>query len=63
MPIMTTQSTKTNPSIIADWLEIAEAYEHRPTEATVPDSPEAVEAMVELISSVYGDALRELAKN
>ena len=59
---MTTQSTTVDPVIVADWLEIAEAFKNRPTDATPPETPEAIEAMVRLITTVYGDALRELAE-
>lgn len=59
---MTTQVTAVDPMIVADWLEIAEAFKNRPTDATPPETPEAIEAMVELIATVYGDALRELSE-
>ncbi len=59
---MTTQTTKVDPVIVVDWLEIAEAFKNRPADATPPETPEAIEAMVGLITTVYGDALRELAE-
>lgn len=59
---MTTQATEVDPIIVADWLEIAEAFKRRPKDATPPETPEAIEAMVELVATVYGDALRELAE-
>lgn len=57
---MTTQVTEIDPKIVADWLDIAEAFKNRPEEdATSPAPPEA---MVQLVTTVFGDALRELAE-
>ena len=59
---MTTKSTTVDSAIVAEWLEIGKAYKNRPEGAVPPETPEAIEAMVELVTTVYGDALRELAE-
>ncbi len=59
---MTTHATKVDSAIVADWVQIAEAYKRRPQDVAPPETPEAIHAMVELIATVYGDALKELAE-
>ncbi len=60
---MITKPTRLDPEIVAAWQEISEAYENLPEDVPPPETPEAIEAMVKLLTTVYGDALRELAKN
>ena len=60
---MTLQTTQVSPEIIVAWEKIARAYRNRQSDAAPPETPEAIEEMVKLISTVYGDALRELADN
>ena len=60
---MTMQTERVSPEIVSAWDEIAREYRERPLDAAPPETPEAIEEMVKLISTVYGDALRKLANN
>lgn len=62
-PVTATRTSKVDPEIIAAWEEIAEAYKRMPDDFVPPETPEAIDAMVELVTTVYGDALRKLAEN
>ncbi len=61
-PVTATRTRKVDPEIIAAWEEIAEAYKRLPEGTPPPTGPEAIDAMVELITTVYGDALRKLSE-
>ena len=60
---MTLQTERVSTEIVSAWQEIAQAYRERPLDAVPPETPEVIEEMVKLISTVYGDALKRLADN